>query len=457
MTVEAENKVEKQGDSTSESESTFGKIETVTKLLQKADLSKEEIEKVHKLLREINSEVKQKEGKTVSYFKDEVMARLKILFPEDPVIAEMEKSGQVVDGLALYSGTKAFDRIFQNIKVAKTIYINMFLWRDDEIGNNMGKALLDAAKRGAKITIVKDRIGGIYEYAEQGKQSFLHKSLPASLKIKADIVDRFYLNPQKANPLADALKKHSNVNFVDAERNDHSKYFIFDGSKIITGGMNIGDEYAKDKFHDYMVEFSSAILAQRLLDGKGQNHDQLGQASNVDFVMNRRLSSDGKEFEIKPEFLKLMESASSYVDIEMAYFGDKDVTNAIIKCANRGIRVNIILPEKANVGHDLNMSVVQKILSATEGNNINFYSYPGMVHAKVVNIDGKTTFMGSANLNKQGTQDLEETNLLVTDGNCAFTSQVVSQLQEDKAKSKSLISPPAISFNRFRAFLEKTV
>jgi len=453
MTVEAENKVEKQGDSTSKSESTFGKIETVTKLLQKADLSKQEIENVRKLLREINSEVKQKEGKTVSYFKDEVMIRLKTLFPKDAVIKEMVKSGQVVDGLALYSGTKAFDRIFQNIKTAKTIYINMFLWRDDEIGNNMGKALLDAAKR-----------GGIYEYAEQGKQSFLHKSLPADLRNKADVVDGFYLNPgeaksntQKANPLADALKKHSNVKFVDAERNDHSKYYIFDGSKIITGGMNIGDEYAKDEFHDYMVEFSSAILAQRLLDGKGQNPNQLGQASNVDFVMNRRLSSNGKEFEIKPEFLKLMESATKKVDIEMAYFGDDDVTNAIIACANRGIRVDIIIPEKANVGHDLNMSVVNRILSQTGGKNLNFYAYPGMVHAKVVNIDGKITFMGSANLNKQGTQDLEETNLLVTDGNCSFTSQLTKQLLYDKEKSRSLKSPPDITFNKLKAFLEKTV
>jgi phosphatidylserine/phosphatidylglycerophosphate/cardiolipin synthase-like enzyme len=80
-----------------------------------------------------------------------------------------------------------------------------------------------------------------------------------------------------------------------------------------------------------------------------------------------------------------------------------------------------------------------------------------MVHAKVVNIDGKTTFMGSANLNKQGSQDLEETNLLVSDENCAFTSQVVAQFQKDKADSKSLVAPPAISFNNFRAFMERSV
>ena len=52
--------------------------------------------------------------------------------------------------------------------------MRIFLWSDDETGNQLGRAVLRAADRGVNISIYKDRIAAVYEYSGGNKQSFLH-------------------------------------------------------------------------------------------------------------------------------------------------------------------------------------------------------------------------------------------------------------------------------------------
>ena len=55
----------------------------------------------------------------------------------------------------LVDGKQAFPSIIKEIENAsKSIFINMFIWRDDVIGNKIVQACLNAANRGVKITIL---------------------------------------------------------------------------------------------------------------------------------------------------------------------------------------------------------------------------------------------------------------------------------------------------------------
>ena len=93
----------------------------------------------------------------------------------------------------LVDGKCAFDEIISCINNAnKTIKINMFIWRDDEIGNLIGKHLLDAANRGVKIYISIDRFGYVLEKAEEYKKSFFHRELSFLEKIKVRIIELGY-------------------------------------------------------------------------------------------------------------------------------------------------------------------------------------------------------------------------------------------------------------------------
>ena len=92
----------------------------------------------------------------------------------------MQKSTLLVDGAA------AFDEIVRCVDAAhNSIRINMFIWRDDTIGNRLAQAVLHAAERGVQVTISIDRVGMVLERCEEYRHSFFHTdpSLYERLKI----------------------------------------------------------------------------------------------------------------------------------------------------------------------------------------------------------------------------------------------------------------------------------
>ena len=57
----------------------------------------------------------------------------------------------------IVDGKNAFPEIIKYIRSAEhSIYINMFIWRNDSIGNLLAQEILDAANRGVKVYISKD-------------------------------------------------------------------------------------------------------------------------------------------------------------------------------------------------------------------------------------------------------------------------------------------------------------
>ena len=71
----------------------------------------------------------------------------------------------------LVDGREAFPEILRCISAAeRSIRINMFIWRDDEIGNAIAAELLSAAERGVRVDITVDRYGVVLEKAEEAKE-----------------------------------------------------------------------------------------------------------------------------------------------------------------------------------------------------------------------------------------------------------------------------------------------
>ena len=64
------------------------------------------------------------------------------------------------DFTLLVDGKKAFPEILKRIEKAKSsVLVNMFIWRDDKIGNELAKTVLAAAKRGVQVRISVDKYG----------------------------------------------------------------------------------------------------------------------------------------------------------------------------------------------------------------------------------------------------------------------------------------------------------
>ena len=96
----------------------------------------------------------------------------------------------------------------------ESIYINMFIWRDDVIGNTIARELLEAADRGVKVEIVKDRYGILCEYSEEDQSSFFHKDprLPEKAEKLSNAID----TAGKVCPVGTTTEGHTCQEFGDA-------------------------------------------------------------------------------------------------------------------------------------------------------------------------------------------------------------------------------------------------
>ncbi|ADL13508.1 phospholipase D-like domain-containing protein [Acetohalobium arabaticum] len=322
----------------------------------------------------------------------------------------------------LINEIESFAEIIKQIKKAKeSIYICMYIWRDDNIGNLIAEELIKAADRGVEIKILKDKAGAVFERIEQQKQSFFHKDVEVGLTIKEWVLSFLYYRDnnrskeQFRNERLNRMLNHDNITIEsDKERQDHSKFYVFDNEVLILGGINIGDKTMDGQtgeYADYMIKFVDSELVSYFWNRLTNKKPKVGY-QDVEFYFNIR---EQNLFEIKPKVLKLLKEARYRIDIEMAYFGDSDITEEIINAAKRGINVTIITSRESNVQQSLNQHILQKIIDESSS-KVKIYLSDRMIHSKFICIDRSKYFLGSANLHKLGMSKLSELNVLVEKG-----------------------------------------
>lgn len=371
----------------------------------------------------------------------------------------------------LVGGEEAFDTIITNINQALvSIKVNMFIWRDDLIGNQMAEALIDAANRGVKVYISKDRLGMLFEYSEETKQSFFHHNKMSRWYIQSMMLDSVYpmkgkghRRKREPNPNYEIMKNHPNIKLdCDRVKKDHSKYYIFDNEILVLGGINIEDkEVTADVsgrvYHDYMVEIRDRkavkLFKKRLFGNTPYNED-----AEIEFVFNRRKIGN-KDFQVKESIIKLLSKAERTVDIVMAYIGDEDINNIFVELINKGVTISLYLPSKANLQHDLNMKNLKELMIKTD-NKIHVYLSDKMIHAKMLYIDKELLTLGSTNLNNQAMEGLLELNVVLKD-NTQASNVVFLKLEESvrmiEQSANKINNFEAIKFNQTKAYLESLV
>ncbi|AGB40423.1 phosphatidylserine/phosphatidylglycerophosphate/cardiolipin synthase [Halobacteroides halobius DSM 5150] len=356
----------------------------------------------------------------------------------------------------LINETEAFSEILQQIREAKeSIYICMYIWRDDNIGNLVAEELIKAADRGVKVEILKDKAGSVFERVEQQKQSFFHKQREVKCCIKEWFISFLYYRDNKVskkqlrNKRLNRMLEHENITIkFNKERHDHSKFYIFDKQVLILGGMNIGDKTVAAlgaQYGDYMIKLADQGLVTCFLESLAKGQPLAYQG--VSFYFNMR---DKKIYQIKPKVLELLDQARYRVDIEMAYFGDRDITNKIIEISRKGVNVTILTSKDANVQQALNQQVLEKIIKES---NVKVYLSDRMVHSKFMCIDRRKFFLGSANFHKLGMSKLSEINVLV-EGDCVCKKW--EAWRKEHLKECKLVSQDCnLDYNRLIALTER--
>ncbi len=366
----------------------------------------------------------------------------------------------------LVDGENAFNEILSCIDNAKhVIKINMFIWRDDEIGNEIGKHVYDAANRGVKIFISIDRFGYVLEKAEEYKKSFFHRNPSLYEKFKIKVLEQGYpslsikdRNVLDKNTLADKLINHDNVLVSRAIiKKDHSKYYIFDDNTLIFGGINIEDkERTHDLigrvYHDYMVK----ITGKEYVLAFSEKYNTFKNFSNDYLFGINYKNKKSKLYEMRKLYLDLINNAEKELFIIMPYFSPlKDFMKAIVNAYNRGVDVNIMIPKRSNLQNDTNYFTVRTLMKKTN-NGIKVFLSPKMTHAKLM-LSEKMVSFGSTNVTSTSFKTLQELNLFVNNVACKFNDDVKDAVIENFSISERVEKYNDLKYRNFIKFLESFV
>ena len=324
-----------------------------------------------------------------------------------------------VDGGSLRvlgSGDVAFQAILGRIREAnKSVESRAFLWRDDEAGNLLGEAVLQAADRGVQVIIHKDRIAAVYEYTGGNKQSFFHKRVDPIRGLQAWVLGAVYRAPgsfkQKPNEVAQRVLSHPNITVEHMrKRFDHSKVYIIDDRILALGSMGVGDNH-RHEWIDVMVEAEGEQHVRRLKE-RMLGHDEFDPSRGIDFLVHSREAHRKKSCPMISHRLALIEGAQTSITVEMAYFNDRRFTAALARAVLRGGDVKVVTAESADVLATINRATCDTLMRLTGApQNLTIVLVPRMVHSKVVVIDHRWADIGSANFTSLSHGVYDEINL----------------------------------------------
>ena len=362
----------------------------------------------------------------------------------------------------LVGGRRAFREILRCIEGANaSLEINMFIWRDDEIGNRMAQAVVDAADRGVRVYISADRYGVVLEKCEEAKKSFFHKQQNFKEKLSVALLKLLYPSTcgwdtarDTESPLYRRMMTHPNILVsADVFKADHSKYYIIDDEILFLGGVNIedkenGQDLSGRVYGDYMARLEGEQYVRAFREKLATGRNVL---DDVFFGLNRK--EPLRRFEMEELYLDLINGAQQELHITMAYFSPLEhFVEAILAAHRRGVKVTVLIPQRANFQNDSNRRTICQLLKGSNG-GIRVWLSPKMLHTKLV-MNEKTISFGSTNITKKAFNQLDELNLFVPNDDSEFAKAMLESIASDIRIAQPVTAPDEVEHNRLMAWLE---
>lgn len=319
-------------------------------------------------------------------------------------------------------GHEAFKRIDELLRSARhTIIVHMFIWLDDPTGRGVARRLVEAADRGVNVHVTKDVSGDMFE---------LNRDFLTTKTHGEGVWERFW--------------HHPNISVDAAEERNHAKVYIIDGEIMLFGGMNIADDY-RYEWHDFLIELRGERFVEEYLAGSQRTHKH----DPVRLVMNT-LHHDA----IRETVTELLAEAEREIILEQAYLSDPAIIELLAKRSHDGIRVRVILPLRTSVHHSANIVATASLMEQGDDATLEIFRYPGMLHGKLILVDRRKAFIGSANMMTSSLDAMGEVNVLITGRNHNVVRRVRETVRSDLIRSVPLQGPPKLKWvTRLLAYL----
>lgn len=341
-------------------------------------------------------------------------------------------------------GMSAYDAMLEAISLARHhVHLQTFIFRPDATGQMFLDVLTEKAREGIEVRLLYDAMGTgrLGQVFRLGK--FLRPFLAAGGKCSAFLP----LNP---------LRRHIQVNL-----RNHRKILVVDGRIGFTGGLNIGDEYlGKNPHFGYWrdthlrVEGPAVAGLQRLFiedwDFASNEHlkgsdfyPQLGEEGSH-AVQVIHSGPDQTLKSIREIYFAAILRARQRLWIATPYFvPDAGILDALRLAGYKGIDVRLLglfRPDKW-LPYLAGRYYWADVMEA----GVKVYQYTrGMMHSKVMLVDGQWASVGTANLDNRSMH-------LNFEVNCLFYSpEIVAELEESFRKDleTAIRLDPAVFSNR---------
>jgi len=328
----------------------------------------------------------------------------------------------------LHNGDAYFPAIEAAIDRARhEIYVETYIYENDEIGQRIADALKRAVLRGVKVHVLLDGFGS--------------KDLPVSMldRFRSDGVQALVYRPQ-ISPWTFRRKRL---------RRMHRKIVAVDREIAFVGGINIIAD--KNKGGDLSPRYDFAVAvegpladvirlsAKRLWslaawrcirEGTGRGAALPAAASAGGNISAAFLVRDNFRHrrDIETEYLRAITQAESEIILANAYFlPGSEFRHALIRAAERGVRVILLLQGK--VEYPIEHYAAHALYGSLLDGGVEIYEYStSFLHAKVGVVDGHWATVGSSNIDPFSLLLSREANVVIDDE--AFGASLAQTLKK---------------------------
>jgi cardiolipin synthase len=286
----------------------------------------------------------------------------------------------------LFDGPSAYPAMEAAIRSARrTIHLLFYIFRDDPTGRRIRDLLVEKAREGVTVRVLVDAWG-----TPRFTGKFSAPLREAGVRVAAFLPSRF-------QPILAPRLNFSN----------HRKLVVVDEQIGFLGGMNIGDEYAKE-WRDVMVRLEGPSV--RALDHVFLDDWYFASDDDVGHLEFSREAQDGgvacavvasgpdRESYIHDAYFILFTRAERRIWIVTPYFIPSDALAAALgTAAGRGVDVRVLLPLTSDVV--VAKHAARSYYPALLAYGVKIYEYGGpMLHAKAFIVDDDVSSVGSANV-----------------------------------------------------------
>ena len=339
--------------------------------------------------------------------------------------------------VCIYSnGEEFFEALLESLnKAKKSINIEFYIFKNDEIGTKILDILEEKAKNGVEVRLLYDSVGS----------RLLNRDVLKKLKAVGGKTGEFFPSWLKFINL--------NMNF-----RNHRKIVVIDNKVGFVGGFNVGDEYLgkSGKFgywRDTHIKFKGSAVKDlnlrfladwryatkeevdlsHVLEGSDEN---IGEPNaGMQIVSSGPNLSD--RYEIKLAYLKMIQRSKEYLYIQSPYLIiDKSIADSLKLASASGVDVRIMIPGKGDHPFVYWANLVYAGELLEYGIKIYHYDKNAFLHSKTIVIDDEICSIGTANMDTRSFELNFEVNAFIYSE--AISKQQKNEFEKDITKCEEL-------------------